>query len=461
MEIKSTQLLKKLIELIGRVDYETLANPYNSDSFKLNQKHQLVLTIDKIIEEANLSNLDLCMNNEDVYLYNKQWWTKIQKDDFYKFLGEAAEKMGVPRITSKYYQFRENLYKQFLSSAYLPAPTTENDKVLINLQNGTFEINPKGTNSLRKFNSKDFLTYQLPFEYNPKATAPIFQSYLDKVVPELDKQQVLAEYLGYIFIRNGSNTLKAEKALILYGGGANGKSVFFDVVSALFGDVNTSNHSLQDLTNENGYYRAMIADKLVNYASEINGKLEASIFKQLVSGEPITARLPYGNPIQLKQYAKLIFNTNKLPTDVEHTNAFFRRFLIVPFDVTIPEAEQDRNLHTKIIENELSGVFNWVLNGLNILLQRKRFTNCVASNNILEQYKTSTDSVKMFIDDFNYLKNDVSTKLLKDLYSEYKNYCFEDGLKPLGKTNFNLRLKNIGIKSERKDYGMVVYVANS
>jgi putative DNA primase/helicase len=86
-----------------------------------------------------------------------------------------------------------------------------------------------------------------------------------------------------------------------------------------------------------------------------------------------------GNHFILKQYAKLIFNCNELPKDVEHTNAYFRRFLIIPFDVTIPPHEQDKNLHTKIIENELSGVFNWVLEGLNRLLEQKRFSECEGS----------------------------------------------------------------------------------
>jgi hypothetical protein len=54
---------------------------------------------------------------------------------------------------------------------------------------------------------------------------------------------------------------------------------------------NVSSYSLQSLTNDNGYFRAKLANKLVNYASEINGKLEASIFKAMVSGEPVEARL--------------------------------------------------------------------------------------------------------------------------------------------------------------------------
>ena len=149
----------------------------------------------------------------------------------------------------------------------------------------------------------------------------------------------------------------------------------------------------------------MIANKLVNYASEINGKMETSVFKQMVSGEPIPARLPYGKPMELKQYAKLIFNCNELPKDVEHTNAYFRRFLIIPFDVTIPEEEQDKKLHKKIINNELSGVFNWVLEGSNRMILQNGFTECEAAKNILEQYKTESNSVQLFLNESGYRKN--------------------------------------------------------
>ena len=206
-------------------------------------------------------------------------------------------------------------------------------------------------------------------------------------MPDIERQRVLAEFLGYVFIKHGSNTLKEEKALILYGTGANGKSVFFEIVTAMFGRENVSNYSLQSLTEEKGFYRAKISNKLVNYASEISGKLEASLFKNMVSGEPVEACLKYGQPFTMTDYAKFIFNCNELPKDVEYTNAYFRRFLIIPFDVTIPENEQDKNLHAKIIEKELSGVFNWVLDGLNRLLEQKRFSECEAAQKAVEKYK--------------------------------------------------------------------------
>ena len=203
----------------------------------------------------------------------------------------------------------------------------------------------------------------------------------------------------------------------------------------------------------------MIANKLVNYASEINGNLETSIFKQLVSGEPVEARLPYGKPMQIKQYSKLIFNCNELPKEVEHTNAYFRRFLIIPFDVTIPEHEQDKQLHTKIIEKELSGVFNWVLDGLSRLLLQKHFSSCEAAKNAIEQYKIQSDTVKLFIGENGYQSSPSNYKLIKELYTDYRTFCNDGGFIPVNKTNFSKRLQGNGILIEKKNIGNVAYLS--
>lgn len=415
---------------------------------KINVKHYLILSVEEAHKKAVENNWNLCKNNDFIYLYNGEFWDEIDKETFQKFLGEASEKMGVDKFNSRFYEFRDKLFKQFMTIAYLPTPEPDNNEVLINLLNGTFEITPD-KKGLRPFNSGDFLTYQLPFRYDPEAKSPIFENYLNKVLPDIERQMVLSEYMGFVFIKSGSNSLKEEKALMLHGGGANGKSVFFEVVSALLGTDNVSNYSLQSLTNDNGYFRARLANKLVNYASEINGKLEASIFKQLVSGEPVEARLPYGQPFILRDYAKMIFNVNELPKDVEHTNAFFRRFLIIPFDVTIPEEEQDKTLHLKIIENELAGVFNWVLAGLERLLKQKGFSECKASRLAVNQYKLESDSVQLFLTDNEYESNPMAYTLIKDIYIEYRAYCYEDGVPPVKKGNFIKRLRDNGYTVDR------------
>lgn len=461
--IDHNEILTRLLDEIQEVDFKEEAFPKvkrlreqleklnpNSDEYKeiqseidgckLNQKHYLIISIEEILKTATNNKWSLSKKHDFVYIYNGCYWSEVEKDDLKKFLGEASEKLSVPKFDARYFNFRDNLLKQFQTTAYLPTPENDLNKVFINLKNGTFEINGENQN-LRPFDKNDFITYQLPFEYNPDATCPKWQKFLNEVLPDEKLQMVLAEYLGYVFIRNGSSILKEETALILYGTGANGKSVVFEVVNSMLGNENVSSYSLQDLTNENGYFRAKIANKLVNYASEINDKLESNVFKQLTSGEPVSARLPYGEPFTLRQYAKLIFNSNELPKNVEHTNAFFRRFLIVPFEVTIPEEKQDKNLHTKIIESELSGIFNWTLSGLNRLLKQKRFTESEKVKEAVNQYRTESDSVLMFLNERNYKKGTTGNfKAYGDFYNEYREFCFDDGMIPVKKSNFKKRL---------------------
>lgn len=428
------------------------------DKCKANEKHRLILSIENILNIATVNNWGLCKNGGFIYLYNGTFWVKLDKDTLSNFLGKAAEKQGIHKLTARYFDFRDKLLKQFFDAAFLSTPVPPENVVLLNLQNGTLEVTPAGT-QLRPFNPEDFLTYQLPFNYDPEARAPMFIKFLNRVLPEQDLQNILSEFLGYVFIN--TNYLKLEKALLLYGTGANGKSVVYDIVYALLGDANVTSYSLENLTDKSGYYRAMIAGKLVNYASEINGKLETSFFKQLASGEPVEACIKYKDPFIITDYAKLIFNLNELPREIEHTNAYFRRLIIVPFEVTIPEPEQDKQLAKKIIETELSGVFNWVLEGLNRLLLNKRFTDSNRVNEAREAYKLEADSVRGFISENEYTPTETGGILLKIIYIEYRAYCLEDGLKPVSKPNFRKRLEAQNIKVEKTgSEGNKVFVTN-
>lgn len=484
-------ILQELLKSIGKIDFMLLAFPecenvfnrYNAlklisrgieglsenqqiefdklktelNKFRLTKNHYLVLCIEQLLKIAIANKWGLCKKNGFIYLYNGSYWNEIDKERFQFFLGNVALQMGVEKFKAKIHTFKEDLFKQFMAESYLPTPKGKLNSILINLLNGTFEITPT-KRGLRNFEQKDFITHQLPFEYDPEATAPLFQKYLDEVLPDPDKQRIFAEYCGYIFIK--PSVLKLEKMLILFGTGANGKSVFFEILNALLGTENISNYSLQSLTNDNGYFRAKIGNKLVNYASEINGKLETDIFKQMASGEPIEARLPYGDPFILTEYAKLIFNCNELPKDVEHTNAYFRRFLIIGFDVTIPEAKQDKQLPNKIIQNELSGVFNWILQGLDRVMEQKNFSKCEAVDNARTDYEMQSDSVQLFITEMEYKTSNTVYILISELYVRYKNFCNEDGYRAVGKSNFIKRLNHYKIFVKRINVGNVVNLSN-
>jgi putative DNA primase/helicase len=462
LRARYSELKEQLVNVDGSMKQNTVVEVELKEvakelsKLKITQKHLAILSIENVIKVAQQKNWGICKNNYFIYLYNGQFWANIEKEAFQSFLGEAAERMGVAKYTSRWYEFRDTLFKQFLATSYLPKPKKNKDCILVNLKNGTYEITPTG-HKLRSFDRADFLTYQLPFDYQPKAQAPLFNRYLTQVLPDQLLQMILSEYLGSVFVP--VSYLKLEKALILYGGGANGKSVFFDIVNSLFGDENVSGYSLESLTDRDGYSRAMIANKLLNYASELNAnQATTDKTKQLISGEKIQARLPYGQPFNMTDYAKLIFNCNELPKNAEQTNAYFRRFLIVNFDQTIPETQQDKELSKKIIASELSGVFNWVLLGLNRLLEQKGFTYCEAVNEARKQYELESDSVNQFISDSGYLPSVSNYCQISELYKEYRVFCIEDGCQAVKKGNFKKRLQHLKITIHILNVGNVAYL---
>lgn len=453
---KHAEILNQILRQITPINFWQRAELKSEE--KLLVKHMIIIAIAEILDLAKANNWGICKNHDFTYLYNGEYWSLLDIDELKSFLGQASELMSLSKFNARYHQFKDQLYNQFLSSANLPKPEQPPNTVLINLKNGTFEITPNG-GRLTEFNRDNFMTYQLPFNYNPNATAPLFEAYLDKVLPEKDLQHVLAEYTGYIFVR--TTTLKLEKALLLYGSGANGKSVFYEILRNLLGEQNTSDYSLESLTEEKGYFRANIVNKLVNYGSDISRKLDSALFKKLASGEPVEARQPYGRAFVIEHYAKLIFNCNELPSDVEFTNAYFRRFLIIPFLVTIPEEEQDPQLAQKIIINELSGVFNWVLMGLNRLLEQKQFTDAEGVRSARKQYELESDSIKLFLEDKDYQTSATDYISVKDLYVEYRTFCADDGSQPVKRTNFKKRLQHSKIAVCKRNIGDVAYVSKS
>jgi putative DNA primase/helicase len=448
--INHSSVLTKIVDALEPIDFRDEADLGEKEP--VSKMVLLVVVVQTVLMVARQLGVGLCRYAESLYSYNGAYWQLIESAELEDFFGRAAERLGVDRIIAAYHVFRTNLIKQFLAVAYLRAPEPSAGKVLINLQNGTYEIT-QTKRELRDFSAEDFLPYQLPFSYDGIAVSPKWVEYLDRVLPDKSSQAVLAEFIAYIF-----TGLKLEKTLLLFGSGANGKSVFFEVVAALLGPENITHFSFNSLTHE--YSRARLADKLLNYASEISSRLESEVFKKLTSGEPVEARLPYSPPFIMTRYAKLAVNCNELPRDVEHNEAFFRRFLIIPFEVFIPEGERNPNLAKEIISEELPGVFNWVLAGLDRLLTQGNFSPCEAAQRALANYRKESDSVAVFIDELGYQKVSCREDAtpLKEIYGEYRNFCVENGHRAVSAQTFRKRLEALGFECPPKtSIGRLVY----
>jgi len=453
-------LLSKMLNQVDKVDLiATLQDDLNDALSKYQDKAgnvniekvprmlYIVAVMVELNKVAKKNGWAIALEDEMLYLYNGIYWERVGDGEFKQFLSKVAIKLGyyTPADAMTAY-FADTALKQYLAHAQIKKQS-RNNSVMINLLNGTYEVTENG-GKLREHNPDDFLTYVLPFKYEPLAKAPLYQEYLNRVLPDITSQQVLQEFHGYVFIRH----LKLEKALVLFGNGSNGKSVQFEITTALFGESNISTKTLGDLVdrdsgNDN---RAKLKDKLLNYGSEIRAKsMDVDMFKRLVSGEPVTAREKYKTSFDLENTCKFMFNANKLPMEVERTEAYFRRFIIVPYEQYIEDDEKDPELHTKIINSELPGVLNWVIEGLHRLMLQKKFTECEAANNALETYRKESSSVALFLEEEFLVPSTTKTLPNRALYNMYSEWCNHSGMRRLGSRNLSKELVALKFESYR------------
>lgn len=396
----------------------------------------VAIIVKQLCKVAEDEGMPLCSCEGNTYYYNGSYWQIIDQTEFGKFLSDIAVGCGLNKQIAISASSVKMLVQQFHSYAGRTEPADNDDCVKINLSNGTLRIDSEGCR-LEPFSADDFMRYRLPVAYDENAKTNLFQQFLDRVLPEKESQNFLAEYIGYALTSN----LKLEQCLLLIGTGANGKSVVFDIVNALLGIENITHYTLSQLCDGNGYYRSMISGKLLNYSSELGMNLsDVDMVKKLISGEPIDARNPYGRPFTVRKYCKFMFNTN-LPTSVEISDAYFRRMNFMQFDVTIPKSEQDPELAKKIIEREPDGVLQWVLDGLRRLLATRKFTKSPKMEAAKEQIRRDLDSVATFMSESGYIPSTSNRILLKNLREEYNEFCKLNNCRQVGHKSFGFRLR--------------------
>jgi len=396
--------------------------------------HDVVVDRLAVVEYSQKS-----LSKQTIFVFLGTHWERIITQLYYDFVKQCAKKMGLDDLYCEDQDFMNKVFERLAFRVMKHRQqASKKGEIWINVQNGTLEIKKDGTINLREHRADDFYTYVLPFAYNPACECPKWHKFLDRVLPDSAVQTVLAESIGFCFTKD----LKLEKMIVFYGTGSNGKSVVLDVITRLMGGShNVSNVSLSSLSNDDEK-RSHIEHKLVNISHESGGDLDAAMIKQLASGEPTEVRKLYVGSHMMFDYAKLVTSYNVLPKS-ENTFGFYRRWLLIPFEVTIPEDEQDVDLTGKLC-TELSGIFNWMLQALVGLLQRKAFTKSQKCTDALNDYKRNSKSSNLFFYERCEVSDDSRMKL-SDLYNAYSRYCREEELpSKCGKKTFQDDLKAFG-----------------
>lgn len=385
--------------------------------------------------------------DQDVMVFTGTHWEYVIPSQWKDFVDQCARRLGLPDSKLKDHMFMNHLYENvaFNVKGYRQRIVPP-DEVWLNVCNGTLQLKADGNVALRRHRKEDMFTYTLPYAYDAQAECPLWHSFLERVLPEAEAQRVLGEFMGYCLMPDH----RLEKMLWLKGDGQNGKSVTLEIIEALLGSSNVSYLSLSDLTND-PIKRAGIEDKMFNISHESGKDVNPNVMKQLASGERVTIERKYHDPRDIDNYGKFGAAFNILPK-AEVTGGFFRRIIILPYNVTIPDEERDDQLAQKL-KKELSGILNWVLHMLPELMQRGRFTDSLICKQAYNAYLMQSDNVRLFLSEM-CEPQEYSTHGA-ELFKAYKDYCTDALLKPLGKGNFYKRLE--ALTHSRVDMSNVTY----
>lgn len=453
---KDENLLNKII--FGLEKIPNFNNAFESimGRCKQNNENLSVFYEDDILTTLKDNETSIKNENGLYYVWSGKFWKSLEPSTLKRFIKTYIKKRGL--MSHRNSNIVEGTFKNIAITFGGIAHKVESDIQRLNLDNGVLSISKESiTFGTHK---KDYnLNYCLDFDYNPEAVNSLWLSFLDDVLPSKETQKTLQQVIGNLLIRG----LKIEVLPFLYGTGGNGKSVVLEVLSGLFGTENVTTYSLTKITTDERV-RARIADgKIMNLSSENNmGNVNVDVAKSYSSCEPLEARLNYGNPFEIYDYAKFLGNVNRLNVmDGERTHAIARRQIIIPFLVAITPDKMDVNLHYKILKNK-SGLLNWILEGIKEVVKNNEIYKSPEVKNLLAKYQEDTNPVHQMIIENGYKVLDKSVgKIhyisLKDLYKEYTEFSQEIGVGRLSRNNFKADLLTLKGVYETKSQNKTVF----
>lgn len=260
---------------------------------------------------------------------------------------------------------------------------------------------------------------------------------------------------------------KYEKCLVLQGEGANGKSVWRAVVGSLFPARARSSVSPSAWGRE--VSRMRLRHSLWNSVGELPaGKVIAGdVFKDIVSGEVISAKDPYYPEIEFRPRAAHVFSTNPLPPMDDHSQGLWRRMLLVQFPNNF-EGRADVTLTERLMHEAQGAVLAWAARGAELLVAANGFESEGQALELVSEWRESTDQVLEFMlartlnRPGGVITDDAvpDWMLAQTVYNDYRMWALGAGHRNVyTMKRFCMQLVTHGVKKRRHNGGMQYHIA--
>ena len=309
---------------------------------------------------------------------------------------------------------------------------TNEDKNLIPVLNGILNIKTK---TITQFSPDYRFFNKLPIVFDPIQKPEKTIAFMKDILKDEETITLLQEIFGYCLLRENL----VERAFMFIGSGRNGKSKLLDLMNRFVGYQNSLNLTLQDLSKSNSYDTEKLFGKYINIGGDIpNTKLkDSSRLKALVSREPVTHMRKFMPPISFANHAKLLFACNELPDVDDSSDGFFDKWVKIDFPykfVIDPTLPHHKKIDIGILDNistqeEMSGLMNWSLEGLERVLKNKDFTETEENRMTQKSWQKISSSMAYFIEEEIEAGTFQDKLTLADFNMAYNNFCFKHKLK--------------------------------
>jgi len=332
--------------------------------------------------------------------------------------------------------------------AWLGAKAARPRAGYIAMENGLVDVEAVvagKVNVVRPHSADWFSPTCLTYAYDPAATCPMWLTFLGNALEDdVDRIALIQEWFGYCLTHDTA----LQKFLVIVGEGADGKTVLVLVLIGLLGTENVSHVPLELFGQR--FQLTTTLGKLANAVTEIGDLDRAAegLLKAFVSGDPMFFDRKNLPGVNARPTARLLFTTNNLPQLRDRSSGIWRRMILMPFRVSVPEHRQDKDLAQRL-ESELPGIFNWAIEGLKRLRQRGRFTEAAICREALDSYRTESNPARAFLEE--YVAAAPGHHIhCKELRSIYRGWCEDRGYKPLNDAQFGRELNRAFRGVDRK-----------
>lgn len=309
---------------------------------------------------------------------------------------------------------------------------------LFNCKNGTLNLE---TFQFHKHDPADLLTKISGVKYVPGASCQRWERFVSEVMQgDVYTAAYLQKALGYGL----TGEAPEECFFILYGPTTrNGKSTLMETYMKMIGDYGRTS-SAKAIAKKDRVDSGAPSEEIARLAGarvvnipepDKQLVLSAATVKTLTGRDTITARYLHENSFEFSPQFKLFINTNYLPhiTDVSMFSS--GRVKVIPFERHFSEKEQDKTLKKTLTrQDNLSGIFNWCLDGLKFMQERGLETP-PAVRAALAEYQHSSDKTARFMEEELEAGRGYEARTA-DVYARYRAWCEENGQLPEGKPSF-------------------------